>query len=62
MEGFFGRPQNELFHGRDWGDATHEKVDSSLDGYLRCHDEAHPMEAQGWTGPLQHGKILGLVA
>lgn len=62
MEGFFGRPENEFFYGRDWEGVTREELDSMLDGYLRYHDEARPKEALGWMSPLQHGRSLSLAA
>lgn len=62
MEGFFGRPEDEFFHGRDWRGVTREELASMLDGYLHYHDEARPKEALGWMSPLQYRRSLGLAA
>lgn len=59
MEGFFGRPKNELFYDRDWGGAGIDEFISLLDNYMRYY---RIKESLGWKSPMQHRKSLGMAA
>lgn len=60
MEGFFGRPRNELPHHRDWSGVPVPEFCRMLDGYLRYYNEVRPKERLGWMSPMQYRRSLGL--
>lgn len=62
MEGFFGRPRNELLHHRDWSGVPVPGFCRMLDGYLRYYNEVRPKERLGWMSPMQYRRSLGLAA
>ncbi|WP_370873227.1 DDE-type integrase/transposase/recombinase [Olsenella profusa] len=62
MEGFFGRPENESFHGRGWSGVGLSEFIEMLDAYLRYYNEARPKEQLGWMSPMQYRRSLGLAA
>ena len=58
-EGFFGRPENEFFHGRDWSGVTAGEFAARLDAYLRHCCGRRPRRSLGWLGPDQYRRRLG---
>jgi transposase InsO family protein len=61
-EGFFGRLKNELFHPRDWKNATIEQFIEAVDSDIRWYNEKRIKISLGSLSPIEYRVSLGLAA
>lgn len=61
-EGFFGRLKNELFHPRDWKNATIAQFIKAVDSYIRWYREKRIKISLGSLSPIEYRVSLGLAA
>ena len=59
-KGFFGRPEVEFFHGRDWEGAGVEELVGMLDAYLRWYRDERRKSDLGYISPMQYRRKLEL--
>ena len=59
-EGFFGRPRNGFFHGRDWRGVGFEEFRERLTAYLTHYNETGIKKSLGWMSPVRYRRSLGL--
>lgn len=62
MEGFFGRPKNEFFYGRNRQGVSPQEFSMMLDAYLVYYNERRLKESLEWLSPMQFRRSLGLAA
>ena len=61
-EGFFGRLKNEMFHNRDWDNATLDDLADAIDDWIDWHNTRRIKRSLGSKSPDQHRRHLGLLA
>lgn len=54
--------KNEMFYGRDCTNATLDKLEAKMDGYIVWHNEKRQKRSLASMSSLQYRCSLGLVA
>ncbi len=58
-EGFFGRPENEFFHYRDWRGVSLAEFRERLEAYLAYYREGRIKRSPGWLSPDEYRRSEG---
>ena len=54
--------KNEMFYGRDYTNATLDKLEVKMDEYIVWHNEKRQKRSLGSMSSLQYRRSLGLAA